>query len=151
MPISQNNSPNGMSSLQTIKYKVKGFTKSVLQEYVVIFCKLQTEPYLSNKAIFPRGMQRWEREIRNPQFNCAGLMSPGCLSSFKGLTIGVVYLFPASPCMSSLLRCGLPFPCLTLHVWSTQVWCTFSLPHPACLVYSGAAGSRIRKSSFYRR
>ena len=68
-----------------------------------------------------------EGGIQTSPVYCAVLMSPGCLSSFKSSTLDVVYLFPASPCISGLLRSrwlwlrwGVPFLCLTLHVWSTQ-------------------------------
>ena len=44
MPIKQENSSKGFSSFRTVKDTTEGFTKSVLQEYVVIFCKLQTKP-----------------------------------------------------------------------------------------------------------
>ena len=44
MPIKQENSSKGFSSFQTVKDTAEGFTNPVLQEYVVIFCKLQTEP-----------------------------------------------------------------------------------------------------------
>ena len=42
--IKQENSLKEFSSFQTVKDTAKGFTKPVLLEYVVIFCKLQTEP-----------------------------------------------------------------------------------------------------------
>ena len=44
MPIKQENSLKGFSSFRTVKDTAEGFTKPVLQEYVVIFCKLRTEP-----------------------------------------------------------------------------------------------------------
>ena len=44
MPTKQENSSKGFSSFRTVKVTAEGFTTPVLQEYVVIFCKLQTEP-----------------------------------------------------------------------------------------------------------
>ena len=44
MPIKQENSLKGFSSFRTVKDTAEGFTKPVLQEYVVILCKLQPEP-----------------------------------------------------------------------------------------------------------
>ena len=44
MHIKQENSSKGFNSFRTVKVKAEGFPKPILQEYVVIFCKLQTEP-----------------------------------------------------------------------------------------------------------
>ena len=44
VPIKQENSSKGFSSFRTVEDTAEGFTKPVLQEYVFIFCKLQTEP-----------------------------------------------------------------------------------------------------------
>ena len=44
MSIKQESSSKGFSSFRTVNDTAEGFTKPVLQEYVVIFCKLQTEP-----------------------------------------------------------------------------------------------------------
>ena len=44
MPIKQENSSKGFNSFRTVKNTAEVCTKPVLQEFVVIFCKLQTEP-----------------------------------------------------------------------------------------------------------
>ena len=44
MPIKKENLSKGFCSFGIVKVTAEGFTKPVLQEYVVIFCKLQTEP-----------------------------------------------------------------------------------------------------------
>ena len=78
-------------------------TKPVLQSSVVIFCKLQTKPWLGKK-LFSSGECNVEWGIQTSPVYCAVLMSPDCLSSFKSSTEGVVDLFSVSPCMSGLLR-----------------------------------------------
>ena len=47
----------GFSSFLTVKDPTEGFAKSVLQEYALIFCKLQIKPKLSRKSFFPRGIK----------------------------------------------------------------------------------------------
>ena len=44
MPVKQENSLKGFSSFRTVKDTAERFTRPVLQEYVVIFCQLQSEP-----------------------------------------------------------------------------------------------------------
>ena len=62
MPIKQEIFSKGFSSFRTVKDTAEGFTKPVLQEYVVIFCKLQ------KKSSFSEGKAALREVLRLPQF-----------------------------------------------------------------------------------
>ena len=92
LPIKQENTQKGLSFLRTVKDTAEGTTRPVN-------CRCNPN---SVKRSFPQGNAAFREGSRYPQFIV--LCCPGRLSFFKISTIGVVYLFLASTCMSGLLR-----------------------------------------------
>ena len=91
------------SSLQNVKDTAEGFTKSILQKYVVIFCIVRPNP-ISVKKLFSLKECRSGAMTSNPQFSFLCCLDEYCLFEFLWSFIkNVVYFFLASPCMSSLL------------------------------------------------
>ena len=88
-------------SLRTVKGTAEGFTKPILQKYVVIFCIVRPNPY-SVKKLFSSKECRSGARISNSQV--VVLLSKFCCLYFFDCQQG----------------CDIPFPCLTLHDCSTQ-------------------------------
>ena len=77
------------------------FCRSMLSSPASVSCR--PNPYSVKKLFFSRGMQRWERGPDILSLLC-------CID--KSWRLEFLWKFN--------YMCGVPFPCLTLHVWSTQ-------------------------------
>ena len=88
-------------SLQTVKNTAEGFSKPIMQEYVVIFCILKPDPN-SVKISFSRKNLDVEQGPVIPSFLCC--LDEFCLFEFfRSFNGDLVYFFLASTCMFGLL------------------------------------------------